>query len=69
MTIVPADFSDVDIKNLKQVFMLSGKVIRGNPDTVLFVKRVSECSRMDSWSQNIFLALTKSGGLKSFRKL
>ena len=69
LLVVPFEFEDTDIQNLKDVFMLKGKVIRGNQEVVKWIKRLINCKGLEETKANFHLYVDekgKPGSIKSF---
>jgi hypothetical protein len=62
--IVPGSFTDADIYNLKDAFMIKGEVVRGNLEIEEYLKKIASCKELSDWQTNIFLELEKNGNIK-----
>jgi hypothetical protein len=63
--VVPEELSNHEVENLKDAFDIAGAVTRGNEETVTFLKRVSKCSKLNTWRKNFYVELDENKKLKS----
>jgi hypothetical protein len=57
--VVPPNFILNDMENLKELFSLEGKIIKGNSETEHLLKKIATCLKVDSWKNN-FIADVKN---------
>jgi hypothetical protein len=57
LVVVPDDYNDNDIQNLKATFNLEGKIIKGGEDTIEFLKNIAGCNKLDNWHNNYHVVL------------
>jgi hypothetical protein len=67
--IVPDDFTDIDMYNLKDVFMLKGKIIKGNREVIDFLKKISSCKKFEGWKYNIYIEIKEDGSISRIMKI
>jgi len=57
--IVPSDFSEYDIRNRRELFLLKGEIIYADNEIENCLKKFSNCLRIDDWKSN-YIVKTKS---------
>ena len=67
--VVPEEFSETDIFNLKDTFMLKGNIKKGNPKVTDFLKKIAACNKFSDWRNNIYMEITENGGISKLRKI
>jgi hypothetical protein len=67
--VVPGEFSETDIFNLKDTFMLKGNIKKGDQIVVDFLKKIAACNRFSDWRNNIYMEITENGGISKLRKI
>lgn len=65
--IVPGDYTGIDLKNLRSVFLLKGRVIKGNKSTVWLLKNVMRCRGLNIWQKHYFVELDSEQKFKSLK--
>lgn len=61
LVILPGHFNKYDMENFNNVFMLKGRVIKGDEDVLKLVKRINRCKELDMWKANFHIKLEKDG--------
>lgn len=67
--VVPEEFSETDIFNLKDTFMLKGNIKKGNQKVNDFLKKIAACNKFSDWRNNIYMEITENGGILKLRKI
>jgi glutamine amidotransferase PdxT len=67
--VVPDDFSDNEIKNLKDAFNIKGLIIRGGEDTLDFIKNIASCNRMGEWRNNYYVTLKENKKFETIKQI
>jgi hypothetical protein len=62
---VPAAFSDPDIENLRNVFMLNGSIRKSDNSVLAFIKRVKGCNDIKNKNINLVIEINKKNRIKS----
>jgi hypothetical protein len=65
--VVPEEFSEIDLANFKDVFMIKAKVIRGNEEIIGLLKKIASCKRLSEWQNNIYLEIDKGGSISKIK--
>ncbi|NIR04327.1 MAG: hypothetical protein GTN82_02755 [Candidatus Aminicenantes bacterium] len=68
LLIVPEEFSDTDIENLRDVFSLKGKITRGNNELVDYLKKIASCKKSSDWRKNLFVEINENGRVSKLKK-
>jgi hypothetical protein len=63
--IVPENFKESDIENLKDVFGLKGRILKGNSKVETLVKRAVNCGNLKEEQRNFLLKAKKNGNIES----
>lgn len=66
--VVPRDFDDVAIHNLKETFSLSGTVVRGFDEVENLLRNIALCQKYAEWQKNIYIELDKDGDMSKIKK-
>jgi hypothetical protein len=66
--VVPESFSDVDIYNLRDAFMIKGSVMRGNKEIENLLKKIASCKGFPDWQTNINLKVDRNGHIHDISK-
>lgn len=59
--VVPPEFNEYDIKNLKDVFTIQSQVIKGDEELVKLLKRVRGCKGLETWRMNYHVKTKENG--------
>lgn len=63
--IVPENFKESDIENLKDVFGLQGRILKGNSKIETLVRRAVNCSNLKKEQRNFLVKSKKNGSIES----
>jgi hypothetical protein len=65
--IVPSNFTQYEIKNLKDIFALKGTVMNGDEDVMSLVERINDCKDLNMWKANYHVRFGKNGKITSIK--
>jgi hypothetical protein len=60
LIIVPKEFSNADVKNLRNVFSLRCKIIKSNEEIEKLLRKIAACKKTKSREKNFLIELSKS---------
>ncbi|GEM_PF-1640541 len=63
--IVPQEYSQNEIDNLKRSFLIKSKLISGNPETKTYLDRLVSCSKKNPNNRNLYIRLDGVKKIKS----
>ena len=66
LILVPQEFTDNEIDNLRYAFSIKGKIRRGDEGVISFVKKVASCTKMDRWNKNYYIEMD-DGKIKAMK--
>jgi hypothetical protein len=64
---VPSDFSDHDIENLKNVFMLNGKILKSDKAVQSYINKIVACNNIKKDKINLLVEFNEANRIKSVR--
>jgi len=59
--VVPPEFEETDIENLLDVFVLKGKVIKGDNRVSTLIKRINRCKGLKDGTANFHIYVNRNG--------
>lgn len=63
--VVPSTYTQYDLENFNDIFMLKGKVIKGDEEIAKLVNKINLCKERDMWKANYHIKFGKNGRIKS----